>query len=65
MTKKPGRPALFGEAMINVTLGMPDDIRNWLFTQPKGANATLIDLVKEAMEKDREREQSAAFSLPA
>jgi len=40
---------------------MPGDMRNWLFTQPKGANATLIDLVKEAMEKDREREQSAAL----
>lgn len=60
MAKKMGRPPLHGETMVNVVIGLPNDLRSWLFSQPTGANATLIDLVKAAMEKDLEREQSAA-----
>ncbi len=53
-TKKTGRPTLYDETLVQVMIGMPEEMYYWLLKQPKGAHATLRELIENAMSANTE-----------
>ncbi|MGI5900709.1 MAG: DUF2239 family protein [Christensenellales bacterium] len=51
---KMGRPPLYDEALVQVMIGMPEEMYHWLLEQPKGAHATLRELIENAMSANTE-----------
>lgn len=55
-TSKIGRPPLYKSALVRIGVSLPDEMYNWLLSQPDGAYGALRRLIEDAMKKDKKND---------